>query len=115
MRSRVVIDLRYLRGVRLWARLPVASCPWSRRAAVGAGGATGVGTGGITGADAGTVVHPLAQLRCVEHATLFGCHCGLGADRAPAGGSAGAILALAWSVWRRRRRETIQDPYARND
>jgi MYXO-CTERM domain-containing protein len=53
--------------------------------------------------DGGTIVPAGAVLVCLEHATLFGCDCGLGgAQRGRWGGAALALVGLL--VARRRRR-----------
>ena len=77
--------------------------------AAGGGGNGGAGGAGGTSAsrpDAGTAGQATLTLRCVEHATLFGCHCAVGPHGA-APSSNGATLALLaglglWAVRRRR-------------
>ena len=91
--------------------------PGAGGAAGGAGGAAGAGGGGGEGAesnggaaggggaggtspagpDAGATGQGALSLRCVEHATLFGCRCALGA-RGAASASDGAAVALAVMV-----------------
>ena len=86
-------------------------------AAAGAGGAAGGGgnggAGGAGGAsearpDAGAPGQATLTVRCVEHATLFGCHCAVGAPGAtPVSSKAAMALALMAGLAlcaRRRRR-----------
>ena len=89
-------------------------------AAGGAGGATGGGgkggAGGAGGAsearsDAGAPGQATLTVRCVEHATLFGCHCAVGAPGAtPVSRKAAMALVLIAGLAlcaRRRRRSGL--------
>jgi hypothetical protein len=74
-----------------WEAVPLSAAD----AAVADGGVDASGDAGDAGAsDAGTTTVTL-KLRCVEHATMFGCACALGAGPAQPTSAAASALVVA--------------------
>jgi len=73
------------------------------------GGAAGAGGGSETRPDGGAPGSATLTLRCVEHATLFGCHCAVGSRGTPPVSNAAAmalLLAAAVGLCAGRRRRS---------
>ena len=77
-----------------WEAVPLSAAD----AAVTDGGVDASADAGDAGAsDAGTTTVTL-KLRCVEHATMFGCACALGAGPPPPPSAAASALVVAVAV-----------------